>query len=126
MKKKEYYSKTYRANCVFFIGTPEEFLKYWNKRLKSEVDIDIEWLRECSGAHFTLVKPGSSTYRVLWVKEFKKNKPDSYATVSHEAVHMANSILQYKGVETTQENDEALAYLVEEITEEFLIWAAKK
>lgn len=82
----------------------------------------------CSAAHanklighevFTADRKGMfawdlETYEMaIWVRDVK-----DLGTMVHEAVHCANHVLMIAGVKTSQNNDEALAYLVQWIFEE--------
>lgn len=62
----------------------------------------------------TMHDTSSSNFPVIWINS-ALSKPQQISTLAHEAVHAANMICQKKGIETSQDNDEMIAYIVEYI-----------
>lgn len=97
MKRRTIKVDVYDIDVTFFIGRP---VSEPNKYMGHEV-MKSDRKGNCSF---------NGKEVVLWVR-YKYDHP----TIAHECVHAAMFILDSCGVEISQKNDEALAYLVEYI-----------
>lgn len=59
------------------------------------------------------------TYSKIFV-HFDYDKPFDTSVAAHEAVHAALMILEYRGIKTTEENSEPMAYLVQYLMEQMM------
>ena len=81
------------------------------KKTNKEFNYKIEKYTE-GCAFWSVDDTGSSKFYMVF-----KGIP-STSTMVHESVHLANSILKYRGIKSSHLNDEAQAYLVEWIFEQ--------
>jgi len=95
-KPKHFYSDIYQENFYFIPGwTADQIKKYFG------FDVNDKAYGTC-----WLTNNGI----VIWVKHFDIKHLDC---LTHETIHAANFIFQCKGIQSDNENDEALAYLVQ-------------
>lgn len=112
------YEKAWKADITFCVGPLDELKKYWDKRLKGNIDFSMYY--DADGTASKLVgEKNNNTYRFLWIEKFRKNKPYDHGLLAHEAVHLGIQILEDKGIKVNLENEEALAYLVDRIVSYF-------
>ena len=80
------------------------------RKYKDELCLDSN---ECRGLAFRL---GGSrhSYMILVKPRYRK----AWDTIAHEALHVANFILEDRGIKGSYKNDEAQAYLLSYIIEE--------
>jgi hypothetical protein len=93
-KPKHFYNDTYLENFYFIPEwTPEQIRKYFGFEVTDK-----------TGGSCWFTNNGV----VIWVREFNIKSLDC---LHHEAIHAANFVLNYKGVKSDNDNDEAHAYL---------------
>lgn len=108
----------FRRRIFLFVGTREEFVKHlietWGRECAKKIPKDARGMM-----HWFSVKskhPGVKT-RVyyLWSVEFN-NSPDDCGTLAHEAFHIATTVMEDLGVDTSDvEGSEGVAYYMESI-----------
>lgn len=95
----------YNGNIIIVITDNfSEYLKKVDNYYSSDDD-------ECFG----MVTTTDKHYLMLIKTSYK----DDYGIVAHEAIHLANRILESRGIVISTSNDEALAYLVTYIIREY-------
>ncbi len=115
-KAFKFYEETWKANITFCVGPLNELKKYWDKRLKDNIDFSM--YNDADGSAAKL-KGNNTEYRFLWIDNFKKNDPCSHGILAHEISHLAIQILEDKGLSVRHENEEAIAYLIDRLTRHF-------
>ena len=104
LKAIHYYCELYRTQFVFLIGWPADALRgFLAERYGAHPDRHVE---NFAGITMRHVHEGAEEL-LVWAAD-----AEDFATVAHECLHAANRCLAACGVETTNTNDEALAYLM--------------
>jgi len=108
----------YRRRIFLFVGTRDDFVKHlmetWGATATKKIPKDARGMM-----HWFFVKskhPGVKT-RVyyLWSVEFN-NTSDDCGTLAHEAFHIATTVMEDLGVDTSDvEGSESVAYYMETI-----------
>lgn len=111
MKRKRlpafWFCEVYRVNYWFFIGWPvEDFKAFMKKRFNYQPKEDST---TCDGKTFVCTH-NDSTIICIWTQQNAGKK--FMGTLAHECVHAAINTLHPRGINTCDQNDEPLAYLV--------------
>ena len=80
------------------------------KMLKEDVKAEAKY----EGVTYTNIPFG-----VIVLNKFTPSIPRKLGTLSHEIFHYITDLLKYKGMSLSEDSEEAYAYLVSYITEEF-------
>jgi hypothetical protein len=83
--------------------------KCWEKVYSDRCDIDFQkWFGD-----FEKMQAGMCYFDDLRLAALHLSNPDNHGILAHECIHLAWKILEWKGVQLTESNHEALAYLVD-------------
>lgn len=116
MKKVVLKDHPWPSIITIAVGPPAELDRYIERRTGEPEPTPME---ECRGKHIHFVD-GKRRHDVIAVKRAHDRK-DRICSLSHEAVHLAQSLLgDYAGMPLTEESDEAYAYLIGWIVEKGL------
>lgn len=97
----------YNATVVVYLSDEHNI----KQDIKNTYNVSIPKIYGDCGGSFN-IETNVGTRYILWVDTF--NQTDKrLSTFHHESIHIANFILSDVGVETSVDNDEALAYLSE-------------
>lgn len=97
-------------NCITTVIVCDNFVKH-AKKLGEDLELSAN---DSIGFAFKL-NGGSSNYVML----IKKERVTDWSTVAHEALHIANFTLEDRGIKCSVKNDEAQAYLLSYILEQY-------
>lgn len=104
-KPKKYYCDVWKMHFVYFLG--------WDRgKFHSYIFEKFNYESSCSNgdASCLLIEDGGYTANYIWTR----NK-DDWAPFAHECVHAACNTLRLRGWIPDLNNEEPLAYLVENI-----------
>jgi hypothetical protein len=121
MKPKEFYLKidVWKSGCWIVWPVDKNSAKEWFKtKLGGEYNFEnLEYKAEACAVLGSI----PAIFLTKW-----DNSPEWIANLTHECIHIANFILQRCDVKEKEGCDEALAYLVGYLLEEFLKVLKKK
>lgn len=103
---------------VHMLGGVEVLLVHTKEQLEfliEENGLDIDGWDSCDGRALQIEQGGSAAF-IIMIKSLGLN----YRTLVHECVHMAQYILDYKGIPTDVDNTEVVAYLTDYLFKECL------
>ena len=94
----------WKQHFYFCIGWKDEDVQRWLKKVwKYETNLSY------SSGKTLHAFAGNSDMVLIWTRK------RSFPQVAHECVHAANFTLKERGYKVVQDNDESLAYFVEEL-----------
>jgi hypothetical protein len=121
--KIEIDDKLFKTKPIFYVNcTPEEMEKDINKYTKA----DLTWLKEEDRVSGTVLFFEGNAIKIVYIRNFEKNDPESISTFVHELTHLVIRICEDKGIAITSSlpdgrvNDEPVAYMMDYFTREFL------
>lgn len=97
----------YRAAIHVFLGTREECAEAMRKAEVKEREIE-EWLNETNG--YEGMYHEEDDFRLIWQQEIPTTV-GKYSDLVHEIEHATFYLLKSRGLQHTEESDEAYAYL---------------
>lgn len=104
----------YRAAIHVFLGTREECAEAMRKAEVKDREID-EWLNETKG--YEGMYHEDDDFRLIWLQEIPTTV-GKYSDLVHEIEHATFYLLKSRGLQHTEESDEAYAYLSGHIFEQ--------
>lgn len=112
----------YPYDIMFSVGQSDKgFLKSLKAALPKEYMVDVmnddivHLPKECRGRTFHHLIGGQTIIRLPG----KPDTPEQFGTVSHEIFHAVDFIFRRIGLQLTAESDEAYAYLIGYVAEQF-------
>jgi len=110
-KPRKVFDSIYLTNRWYMVGwSSQEYEKF----VLDNFGYRLNSLEHVTGQHLIAENNGIVVH-VIWIRD--KN---SIATIAHEALHCAISILEDRGVKYGKDNDESLCYLLGQIVNEVL------
>lgn len=115
LRKKRLPMDPYGSTITLLWGSRDELNAYLWKTLHHESDAQRESIRPMVRAHTTEYAPYGKTpiYYVSVVQEQSNDRFERMAALGHELLHVTLSILEFRGVKITTDNDEPVAYYFE-------------
>lgn len=120
IKTKAFDLPVYGAGVVFvYTNSFEEAAKFAEKEGLHENDVKTIGAGSWLGYTFNVVNDDIAGKSYSYIFVFKKKKYDEINIITHEITHAVYEILTTRGLKFNKHNEEAYAYLVGYLTEQF-------
>jgi len=115
LKKKVLPKDVYGSWIMLLQGTRDELNGYLWRQLKHEPDASREQIGPAARAHTTEYTPSGRVpiYYIAVVQGKSRDRFDLLAALGHECLHVVLSVLEFRGVKITTDNDEPVTYYFE-------------
>lgn len=111
----------YNFDIFLYVCNYDEYRESILKKFKYDLGDDLAYGAE----HLAMEDINGNRFSIIRINEYN-DTPEYYTTIFHESIHCAMFILGRVGVVVTEENHEALTYLVDFIALEIIKIAKSK
>ncbi len=108
--------ETFGALVELHIGSWDQYRKY----LKDIFNIESETQTVTGQMKYLVSEDMDEGCYIMWIENFDPADAECIGTLTHECLHVATTMMKYKGVPINAENQEVTAYLLEYFVRGFL------